>query len=145
MPEFDLKKIPIEAALHNIIDGADSELRGRCGVLIAMYDAGKKEAAIFLFGLMAHNYTNMARKEIIVKALGNIETKECANILFRELRDIESNNSTRGYIDTVLKSISRLPLDMISEGIKSLLNDKKWSYKMKAKFDDILAKKILAV
>jgi hypothetical protein len=141
----DLKNIPIDAALHNIMDGDDRELRGRCGVLVAMYDAGKKESAIFLYGLMAQNYGNMARKEIIVKALGNIETEECANILFKELQDIESNNSTRGYIDTILKSISRLPHDIISEGIKSLLNDKKWSYKMKAKFEDILIRKTLAV
>lgn len=142
---IDLKNIPIDAALHKIMDDDDRELRGRCGVLVAMYDAGKKEAAIFLYGLMAQNYGNMARKEIIVKALGNIETRECANILFKELQDIDSNNSTRGYIDTILKSIGRLPHNMVSERIKSLLNDKKWTYKMKAKFEEILIRKTLAV
>jgi len=142
---FDLKELPMEVALHNIIDGSDGELRDRCGALLAMHRAGKKEVPIFLFGLMAQNYSNIARKQIIVEALASIETKECANILFRELKDIESNNITRGYIDTILKSIRRFPLEMTSEGIKSLLNDKKWSYKMKAKFEEILVNKILNV
>ena len=145
MKPFDLKELPMEVALHNIIDGTDGDLRDRCGALLAMYRAGKKEVPIFLYGLMAYNYRNIARKEIIVQALENLETKEWANILFNELRYIESNNSTRSYIDAIVKSISKFPLDMIRKDMETLLNDKKWSYKMKKKFEDILVRKTLAV
>src|SRR4030065_1070209 len=96
---FDLKELPMEVALHNIIDGTDGDLKDRCGALMAMYRAGKKEVPIFLCGLMAYNYDNIARKEIIVETLENIKTKEWANILFNELNNIESNNTTRIYID----------------------------------------------
>jgi len=125
MKPFDLKELPMEVALHNIIDGTDGDLRDRCGALLAMYRAGKKEVPIFLYGLMAYNYRNIARKEIIVQALENLETKEWANILFNELRYIESNNSTRSYIDAIVKSISKFPLDMIRKDMETLLNDKK--------------------
>jgi len=145
MKPFDLKELPMEVALHNIIDGTDGDLRDRCGALLAMYRVGKKEVPIFLYGLMAYNYRNIARKEIIVQALENLETKEWANILFNELRYIESNNSTRSYIDAIVKSISKFPLDMIRKDMETLLNDKKWSYKMKKKFEDILVRKTLAV
>ena len=142
---FDLKELPIEVALHNVIDGTDGELKDRCGALMAMYRAGKKEVPVFLYGLMAYNYDNIARKGIIVEALDNITAKEWAHILFNELRSIESNNSTRVYIDTILRSINRFPLDMIRKDLETLLKDKKWSYKMKSKFENILLRKILAV
>jgi hypothetical protein len=135
----------MEVALHNIIDGTDGDLKDRCGALMAMYRAGKKEVPIFLFGLMAYNYGNIARKGIIVESLENYISKGWANILFNELRSIESNNSTRIYIDTILKCINRFPLDIIRKDMETLLNDKKWSYKMKKKFEDILVRKILAV
>ena len=142
---FDLKELPMEVALHNIIDGTDGDLKDRCGALMAMYRAGKKEVPIFLFGLMAYNYGNITRKGIIVEALENYVSKEWANMLFNELRNIESNNSTRVYIDTILKSVSKFPLDMIRKDIETLFIDKKWSYKMKKKFEEILVRKILAV
>jgi len=145
MKPIDLKELPMEAALHNIMDGSPGDLRDRCSALLAMYRAGKKEVPIFLYGLMAYNYKNIERKEIIVEALENIQTKEWANVLFNELRNIESNNSTRRYIDVILKSISKFPLDMVREDMETLLKDKKWTYKMKKRFEDILVRKILAV
>ena len=131
-------KIPIEAALYNVIDGNDDELRGRCGALAFMYNEGKKEAAIFLYGLIAQNYNNIARKEIIVKSFKDIETKEAAEILFRELNYIVSNNKTRGYIDEILKVLKHYPTGIIKDGFESLLRDKKWSIKMKRKFEEVL-------
>jgi hypothetical protein len=103
-----------------------------------MYNEGKKEAAIFLYGLIAQNYNNIARKEIIIKSLKDIETKEAAEILFRELKDIDSNNTTRGYIDEILKVLKHYPTEIIRDGFESLLRDKKWSIKMKRKFEEVL-------
>jgi len=135
---IDFKKIPIEAALNNVIDGNNDELRGRCGVLAFMYNEGKKEAAIFLYGLIAQNYNNIARKEIIIKSLKDIETKEAAEILFNELKYIVSDNTTRGYIDEILKALKHYPTEIIKNGFESLLRDKKWSIKMKRKFEEVL-------
>ena len=142
---IDFKKIPIEAALHNVIDGNDDELRGRCGVLAFMYNEGKKEAAIFLYGLIAQNYNNIARKEIIIKSYKDIETKEAAEILFRELKYIVSDNTTRRYIDEILKVLKNYPTEIIKDGFESLLRDKKWSIKMKRKFEEVLIENMHSV
>ena len=135
---IDIKKIPIEAALKNVIDGNNDELRGRCGALAFMYNEGKKEAAIFLYGLIAQNYNNIARKEIIIKSFNYIETKEAAEILFNELKCIVSDNTTRGYIDEILKVLKHYPTEIIKDGFESLLRDNKWSIKMKRKFEEVL-------
>ena len=135
---IDFKQIPIEAALHNVIDGNNDELRGRCGALAFMYTEGKKEAAIFLYGLMAHNYNDIVRKEIIVKSFKDIETKEAAEILFRELNSIDSNNTTRKYIDEILKVLKNYPTELIKDRLELLMRDKKWSIRMKRKFEEVL-------
>ena len=103
-----------------------------------MYNEGKKEAAIFLYGLVAQNYSNITRKEIIIKSFKHIETKEAAEILFNELNNIVSDNTTRRYIDEILKVLKHYPNEMIKDGFESLLHDKKWSIRMKRKFEEVL-------
>jgi len=135
---IDFKKIPMDSLLKQAIRKDDTEFRGACSFLRMMHMEGIEEAGICLYGLFAHNSRNMKRKEIVIHFLGDIETRESADIMFKELRDIESNNITRGYIDEILKGLSKLPIEYIEEGFQSLLNDKKWSIKMKRKFEDIL-------
>src|SRR3990172_6818395 len=81
---------------------------------------------------------NMGRKELIVRALSDVQTKQSAYMLFKELTDIDSNNKTRGYINEILKCLSRYPIDLISDGFEALLKDRKWSYRMKNKFKEII-------
>ena len=50
-----------------------------------------------------------------------------------------SSNSTRGYINTILKAFEGFPLELVAEGFEKLLADRKWSYRMKRKFEDLLA------
>ncbi len=80
----------------------------------------------------------MVRKEFVVKALAGVSTKGAADALFAELDRIESSNTTRGYIKVVLESLAELPERHTKEGFERLLNDDKWSYKMKRKFQAIL-------
>ena len=80
----------------------------------------------------------MARKELIIEALQHIKTPEAASLLFTELNQIESSNSTRVYIDTILKSLRYFPVDLVEDGFESLLDDARWSYRMKRKFREIL-------
>ena len=135
---FDLSKVSIDSVLRRTVIKDNNEFRDACSVLRAVYHAGREDAGIYLYGLFIHNHGNMARKEIIVKALTDVKTKESANILFKELTDIESNNATRGYINSILKCLSRYPKDITNDGFVELLNDQKWSYKMKKKFEEII-------
>jgi hypothetical protein len=103
-----------------------------------MYSAGKMEAAVFLYGLLILYRNDTKRKESIVDALGHVKTPESADLLFRELSQTESSNSTRGYINAILKSLTYFPLNLVEDGLNAFLNDSKWSYRMKRKFREIL-------
>ena len=136
----DLAKFPIDSILKKAISEKEQDFRSSCRTLVSMYVSGRTEAAIFLYGLLVYNEDDIFRKEAIVEALGHVETKESANLLFRELQHIVSSNSTRSYINTILRSLKYFPLEYVKEGFEELLNDKKWSYRMKRKFRDILEK-----
>jgi hypothetical protein len=103
-----------------------------------MYSAGRAEAAVFLYGLFTLHGNDRTRKEPIIHALGHIKTAEAADLLFRELNQTESSNSTRAYIDTILKNLRYFPLHIVEDGFDSLLKDSRWSYRMKHKFRKIL-------
>ena len=138
---FDFTKFPMDSVLKQALSGENSDLMGACSVLDSMYHAGRPEAAVYLYGLMVHNYNNIQRKEIIVKHIGVVKTKECANILFKELNDIESNNTTRGYVNSILNILMTFPLPLIRDGFEALMNNNKWSVRMKRKFEDIILEK----
>ena len=142
---IDLSKIPIDSVLRRSVLEGDKEFRGACSVLRAVYQAGRMEAGIYLYGLFIHNRENMARKELLVSALSDVPTKESASILFKELNDVESNNTTRSYINLILKCLSGYPIDLTIGGFEALLNDRKWSYKIKKKFEEIINYKNITV
>ena len=135
---LDLAKFPIDSVLKHAISEKGQDFRSGCRLLASMYTSGRFEASIFLFGLLIHNGNDIVRKEEIVEALGYIKTKAAADLLFRELRLTVSSNTTRIYINRVLKSLNRFPLELIEDGFEDLMNDRKWSYRMKKKFKEIL-------
>jgi len=135
---LDMAKFPIDSTLKQAVGKNEEKFRSSCRTLISMYVAGRLETAIFLYGLLIHNNKNIERKEIIVEALGNVKTKESADLLFRELHQTVSSNSTRKYINSILESLQSFSLETINEGFEMLLLDKKWSYRMKNKFKAIL-------
>ena len=106
-----------------------------------MYLAGRTEAAVFLYGLLILYRNDRIRKELIVDALGHVKTPAAASLLFSELNQTESSNSSRGYINTIIRSLRRFPLDLVEDGFNGLLNDRRWSYRMRLKFREVLALK----
>jgi hypothetical protein len=135
---LDMAKVPLEGTLKQAVGKDEEVFRSSCRTLISMYVASRTEAAIILYGLLIHNKRNIKRKEIIVEALGHIKTKESAELLFSELHQTESSNSTRKYINSLLRSLQMFPLENINEGFEELLSESKWSYRMKNKFKAIL-------
>jgi hypothetical protein len=114
----DMAQLPLEGTLKQAMDKDEEEFRSSCRTLVSMYAASRSEAAIFLYGLLIQNKRNIKRKETIVEALGHIKTKESAELLFSELHQIISSNSTRNYINSLLRSLQRLPLEDIKEGFE---------------------------
>ena len=139
---IDLKKFPIDSTLRQSMGDNDRDFDSACRTLGSMYCAGREEAAVYLYGLLSFYKNDIYRKERIVDSLGHVKTDECAQLLFAELNKTESSNTTRKYINAVLKSLSYFPLEQIEEGFERLLKDKKWSYRMKTKFREILEDKL---
>ena len=132
-PNFRLIQFSNRSLAQNMMS-----FQSACRTLASMYSAGRTEAGIFLFGLLIHNADNIIQKTAIVEALVHVQTKQAADLLFRELRLTVSSNSTRGYINSILKTLKHFPLELIEEGFEELLSDKKWSYRMKTKFKEIV-------
>ena len=136
---LDLSKLPIDSVLTQAVGDNEEQFRSACRVLASMVSAGRTEAGVFLYGLLRFCGDNRVKKESVVEALGAVRARQSADLLFEELKRTESTNSTRGYINAVLKALRRIPLDLVKDGFAELLRDPKWSYKMKRKFEDILA------
>lgn len=135
---IDLNSLPIDFLLKQALDQDRESFRSACVLLSSMHAAGRKEAAVFLYGLFLHNKGDRARTELIVEVMRHVRTQTSAQLLFSELDEIESSNTTRAYINAILSTLSRFPLPLVEAGSTKLLADKKWSYKMKRKFQAIL-------
>ena len=135
---LDWGKFPIDSVLKQALSLEDQTFASACQTLASMYTSGRAEAGIFLLGLLIHNADDIVRKAAIVDALSNVETKETADLLFRELELTVSSNSTRKYINGILKALKFFPVDFVAKGFEGLLGDDKWSYRMKTKFKEII-------
>ena len=135
---LDLTKLPMESTLAQAVGDDIEEFRSACHLLGSMASAGRTTAAVFLYGLLAFCRDDLTRREPVVEALRYVRTRQAAHLLFEELNQTESSNTTRGYINAVLKALEGFPLECVEDGFERLLSDPKWSYKMKRKFSEIL-------
>lgn len=87
------------------------------------------------------NVSDKQKAQVIVEQLAFFETEQTAKAFYYELRNVKSSNSTRGYLKIVLKSLCRLPFGLIEEYLLQLSQDKSQSYRMRAKYREILDEK----
>jgi hypothetical protein len=99
-----------------------------------MYGSGRKEAGVFLMGLLAASDENWDRRLTIVEALRDVQTDACAHLLFAELRRVKSSNTTRRYLDGVIRSLVAMPAELVEEEFIALAEDRSFSHKMRSKF-----------
>ena len=135
---LDLTKFPIDSTLTQAVGDNTEDFRSACRMLDSMAFSGRTEAGVFLYGLLMFYRGNREKKKWVVEALRHVQTPQSATLLFDELERTESSNSTRGYINTVLKVLDGFPLELVEDGFERLLSDSRWSYKMKRKFRAIL-------
>ena len=131
---FDPAKFPIESTLQQCV-GLDLErFRSGCRLLATMVARGRAEAGVFLLGLLRYYEGDLDRLAMIVDSLGAFQDARCAAALFGELRRVRSSNTTRRYLDIVIRTLVRLPADIVRERLWELSEDSAFSYKMRAKF-----------
>ena len=91
--------------------------------LMIMYSKGRTEAAVFLMGLVKYYEDDLERLSDVVEHLGNIHLQKCADLLFEEVKRLKSSNTTRRYLNLVLKRLAAFPLKMVEDGFESLESD----------------------
>ncbi len=92
-------------------------------------------------GLIHYYRDDLERLTEIVKHLQGYKTKECAKILLSGIRRVRSSNTTRRYINTILKSLYYFPLEMIEVELTELADDKTFTYRMRNKFKAMIEEK----
>ncbi|MBF8273023.1 MAG: hypothetical protein HW380_2128 [Magnetococcales bacterium] len=133
-----MEKLPIDSTLENSLHPNFEQFSDACRILQSMFLHGKSGAAIFLLGLLRHYQDDIRRSTEIVNALSGYKTKPCAQALLAELRRVKNSNSTRKYINTLLKALSYFPLELVEDGLSNLADDKTFTPKMRARFKSIL-------
>jgi hypothetical protein len=136
----DLAKFPIDSVLTQAIDADPGKFRSGVGLLRSMCGHGRREAGVYLLGLLVASDDNLERRAIIVEALRDVRTKPSADLLFAELRRVKSSNTTRRYLGTVIKVLASMPRELIEDGFAELAADKSFSQKMRDKFRAVISR-----
>lgn len=131
---IDLTKLPIDGILKQAIDPQFESFRSGCVVLGSMAYAGRLEAGVCLIGLLGCYASDLQRLEVIAEHLGQFHHESSANALLAEIRRVRSSNTTRRYLNRVLRSLAGLPLHLVRSGLEDLAEDTSFSSKMRAKF-----------
>ena len=135
---LDLRQFPIDSVLKQSLAENEQDFRTGCTLLGSLLTHGRTEAGVYLLGLMRYWQDDLARLAIIVENLSFFHTATCADALLSEPRRIRSSNTTRGYLNAILKSLSCFPVELVADGLEALAEDHLFSYKMRRKFRDVL-------
>lgn len=139
---LDMTKLPIDSVLRNCLSQTRDEFQGGMSVLHTMAIAGREEAGVFLLGLLATSRSDdWGRRRDIVEHLDAVQTPECTDSLVGELRRVKSDNTTRQYLDAILSTLFKFPLELIEPGMQGILDDKVFSYRMHKKIEGRLDRK----
>lgn len=131
-------KFPLDSLLKQAITESENEFGNITSILQAMHRAGRREAGIFLLGLLAHSGDDWKTRTQIVKRLNGFNTKGCAGFLFGEIKRVKSSNTTRGYLAAVLDALAAMPLELTRSEFLVMMADSSFSQHMRAKFVEIL-------
>lgn len=130
---LDWRKVPIDDLLRRSLSEDFSEMSSACGVLGAMEVNGRTEAGVYLVGLFHYVRDDLERLSEVVKVLP--KNRQTAQLLFEEFYRVKSSNTTRRYLNTVLKSLAEFPPSLVEDGFERLCHDKTFSVRMRAKFE----------
>src|SRR5208283_5426745 len=120
----------------------DRVFRSGLRILRLMTHEGGIEVGVVLFGLLVNCEDNWEKRIKIVEAMTGIHTKPCADLLFGELKRVKSSNTTRRYLEAVIRVLSDMPSKLIEEGFRTLAEDSLFSPKMREKFRAVLEKRL---
>ena len=135
---FDPGTIPIDSVLRQAFDEDAAQFRRSCTTLGTLALAGRREAGVFLLGLLSFYRDDLERLSSVVRALREFPTPETVDALTAELRRIPSSNHTRTYLNGVVEAITGFPDDLVRDRLAELAADRGFSIKWRTKFQTAL-------
>jgi hypothetical protein len=131
--EIDLERLPLDGIFKQAIDPEFERFRSACVLLGSIARSGRSEAGVYLLGLFAYYASDLRRLEAIAEQLAHFRHQSAADALFAEIRRVKSSNTTRRYLDRVLRSLAALPGSLVNTGLEALAQDTSFSSTMRAK------------
>ena len=135
---FDPGTIPIDSVLRQAFSEDAAQFRGACTTLETMALAGRREAGLFLLGLLSFYRDDLERLSPVVRALRVFPAPETVDALAAELRRIPSTNHTRTYLNGVFEALTGFPDDLVLDRLTELSADRSFSVKWRRKFQTAL-------
>ena len=135
---FDPDTIPLDSVLGQALSEDAARFRAACATLGTMALAGRREAGVFLLGLLSFYRDDLERLSPVVRALGEFATPETAVALTAELRRLPSTNHTRTYLNGVFEALTGFPDELVRDRLAELSADRGFSVKWRSKFQTAL-------
>ena len=134
---LDPARFPIEPVLKQALSDDRQEFHSAVSLLRSMYNYERKEAGVFLIGLLLTCGDNWEKRRAIATALYDVQTEACVDVLFGELKRVKNTNSTRRYLNQVTDVLSCMPPALVLPGFEELTTDKSLTPRIRAKFQTV--------
>jgi hypothetical protein len=135
--QIDIWMLSINSNIQDALSEDPSVASDACRVLGYFAAHGRTDAMVFLLGLLSYHRDELKRLGVVAEALGNCVTPIVATALFEEIRRMESSNTTRTYLNLLIKILAGFPQELAGEQFESLADDPSHSSKMRAKFREV--------
>lgn len=121
--KIDMTRVPFDAFISQAVSSEVKEFISACHLLESLASCGRAEAGVFLLGLLSFYRDDLDRLEQVVEALRSFRCPESAQALLGELHRFKWSNTTRRYLNAVVKALVRFPPPLVLEGFSALASD----------------------
>ncbi len=135
---FDPGQFPIDSVLKQALSEDRREFQNAVSLLRSMFNYDRKEAGVFLIGLLLTCGDNWEKRRVNATALFDVQTEACVKVLLGELKQVKNTNSTRRYLNEVIDVLSCMPPPLVLLGFEELAAEKSLSPRMRAKVEAVL-------
>ena len=136
--QIDYFKYPIEHAARDCSSSNAEKFRNGARLLMDMAAVGRKDAMFMLFGMFEYYKNDYKKLEVIVLHIPDSDNERFVNFLFDFFEKTESSNKSRQFLNLMLKNLEYVNKEIAVKRFNQLLQNPKYTHRMKAKFKDIL-------
>lgn len=120
---LDPAQFPIDAVLKQALSDDPQVFHSAVSLLRSMCNHERKEAGVFLIGLLLTCGDNWEKRRAIAIALYDVQTEVSVNVLFGELKRLKNTNSTRRYLNEGIDLLSCMSPTLVLSGFDELVAD----------------------